>query len=166
MSKSFYVAVVLLSSLLFLNGCQPDGPYANMWVKGVNSSRASKSATSCCVVIDCETGGSGCQRVVNNYSIVCPEEAGGVCVMRQQLDTVYHYYARNDMGTFYNRYDLNTYFPEMQRQRPGAADSLKSGNYRLYVTADSSLTIVRAPLDSIGVENIVFVYKRDAIPVK
>jgi hypothetical protein len=54
----------------------------------------------------------------------------------------------------------------MARQRPGAADSLKNGNYRLYVTADSSLVIVKAPLDSIGVENIIFAYKRDAVSVK
>jgi hypothetical protein len=136
-----------------------------MYVEGISPGGLGKSATPCCVTIDCAPGGTGCQRTVNDYESVC-DDAGGVCVVRQQLDTVYSYYRNNDMQTFYSRYDLSSYFPAMARQRPGAADSLKNGNYRLYVTADSSLVIVKAPLDSIGVENIIFAYKRDAVSVK
>jgi len=110
------------------------------------------------VIIDCENGGSGCQGEADYWGGAYDD----VQVVRQQLDTFYYYYFRNDLVTFHSRYDMHDFFPAVDHERPGAIDSVINGNYRVHVLKDSSVVFLKTPLDSIGWNNIVFAVDRDA----
>jgi hypothetical protein len=61
------------------------------------------------------------------------------------------------MDLFYSKYDIHNYFPAISED---AIDSLVAGDYALKVLYDSSLVVIKSPLDSIGVANILLGYKR------
>lgn len=153
---------VLICTLLSLSSCGPDMPFVNMYVVSVTENGVpvgtNQHAFAPGVVIDCENGGSGCQDEADYYGGAYED----VEVVRQQLDTFYYYFYRNDLSTFYTRYDMHDFFPEADKQRPGALDSVINGNYSVRVLKDSSIAFLKAPMDSVGWNNLVFVVNRDA----
>lgn len=164
MIKNLFLVGILPCFVLI--SCIPDTPYSGQHVVNIipaGGGPARSYEPPCCVTIDCDPNLSGCQAAVDAWGAFCADF--GVCVTRAQVDTVYDYYSRNDMNTYYSRYDINEIFPELARSRPTAKDSLVNGNYKLYVISDSSIVIVKSPIDSVGLENIIFAFKRDDISV-
>ncbi len=117
------------------------------------------------VDIFCYTGESGCAAAADQYGEAYDEVH--IHIMNRMLDSIYDHYAANDMAGFYlrNLYDFRNAFPEIDRDRPGALDSLANGDYKIIITGDSSVLVVKTPLDSIGIDNIVFAIDRDARPI-
>lgn len=165
--KTYFMKLILPSLVLFFIssffiGCVPDTQYSGQHVVSITPAGGGQSRYSvpCCVTIDCDPPAPGCQSAIDSWGAACADF--GVCVSRSQVDTVYDYFSRNDMSSYYARFDISEVFPELSRQRPGANDSLINGNYKLYVTGDSSIVIVKSPIDSVGMDNIVFAFDRSS----
>ena len=112
------------------------------------------------VRINCEPTQSGCQDEADYWGLLYDD----VVVLRQKLDTFYQAYFNGGMDNYLATHNLETMFPRVAEERPGAIDSVEAGTYKVYVAADSSIVFLKAPLDSIGPTNIVFAVKRDAYP--
>jgi hypothetical protein len=108
------------------------------------------------VVIDCEDGQSGCQDEVDWWGYAYEN----VSVIRTELDSFYTNYFDDKLSAYLTSEKLNYLFPDLQNLRPGAIDSLLNGNYRFWITKDSSIIIVKAPLDSVGIGNLVWAVDR------
>jgi hypothetical protein len=109
------------------------------------------------VVLDCEDGGDGCQSKADYFG----GAYDNVNVIRATLDSFYSKYFKDELSSWLTRDELNYLFPDLEHMRPGAIDSLLHGDYRFWVTGDSSIIIVRAPLDTIRYGNAVWVVDCD-----
>jgi len=166
------LAVLLIISLLFflIPSCAPDMPYANKhWLKYsqdggpwiYNPHYPMLGATKASgVIIDCENGQDGCQGEADFWG----GAYDNVNVIRVTLDSFYSKYYSNDLSSWLTRDELDYLFPDLEHLRPNAIDSLLHGDYRFWVMGDSSIIIVKAPLDSISSANAVWVLDRDAEP--
>ena len=116
------------------------------------------------VTVVCPTGNSGCRAEVDHWGL-----QGGttVILIGRFIDTVYSYYFSNDLAGLYRNHgqEFKDGFPGIESERPGAIDSILSGNYGLKVLADSSIVILQNPNISkpISVENIIFAMDRDKL---
>lgn len=109
------------------------------------------------VILDCEDGSSGCQGKADWFGYAYDD----VTVIRATLDTFYYKYYTNTLPSWLTESKINYLFPDLESMRPGSIDSLLNGDYKFWVTGDSSIIIGKAPLDSLGFANAVWVVDCD-----
>lgn len=165
MKKELTGAFALITSvLLFLSGCTPEPSYygkhvyrykdadGNWWYSGGGPDPKSDDFGD----IDCDEGLAGCQALYESLGGL-----GNVTVVRSSLDTVYHYYFRNDMASLYQKHNLHAMFPIVDIERPGALDFLASGKYQMKVGMEDSSIIIYEPSLSSKPSAIVYAFERD-----
>jgi hypothetical protein len=158
--------VITLFLCSFLLSCE-EGPYAHKYVVAVKKpgefgynyyTEEKMALPGLGVEIDCEDGQSGCQGEYNFWGTVYDD----VSVHRSNINTFYASYFDDTMDEYIATQNLRAMFPQVEKERPGAIDSVESGIYKIYVAdGDSSIVFYKAPFDSIGLENIIFAIDRN-----
>lgn len=141
---------------ILLISCGPDRPYQNWHVVG-NPYEARTSLTDP-TIVNCDPTGSGCQSLLNHLGWTYED----IIVMRNSLDTFYHYYYNNDMPGYFENNNAQLAFEAAETERPGAWGKVQSGQYGVKVLDDSSIVILKDVNGSkTDPANIEFAFDRD-----